>query len=131
MIPMKNAMIALRNAKAYDDLQPVLDQLSRAARRLASAEQASAGTMQTLHDVLIEAQLQLDKLTHHEVRSRGASKQAAARHLELAGTIRELGRLLARTHHRRTASLHGPLGQADRGEPTRQLSPLGTKQPDV
>lgn len=91
---MTNLFRSIREAKGYDDLQPVLEDLSQEAQRMAAAKHASAENVQTIGTVLSQARLLLNELTNREVRTRGTSRQAAARHLELEGRIREIGAVL-------------------------------------
>ena len=91
---MTNLLKSMHEARGYDELQPVLDDLSREAFSMASADHASAKKVQTMNTVLSEARLLLNELTRREVRSRGTSRHAAARHLELEGKIKEIGTVL-------------------------------------
>ena len=84
----------MQDAREYDDLLPVLDDLSREAFTMASSEHANAEKVQTMNTVLSEARLLLNELTRREVRFRGTSRHAAARHLELEGKIKEIGTVL-------------------------------------
>lgn len=91
---MMELLRTIQEAKGYDDLQPVLEDLSQETRRLAEAEHASAEKAQTIGTVLAEAHLLLNELTNREVRLRGTSRHAAARHMELEGRLREIGSVL-------------------------------------
>src|SRR5512145_2369555 len=91
---MTDILRSIQEAKGYDDLQPVLEDLSREAAAMATAEHSSAEKVQTMTTVLAEVRLLLNELTHREVRSRGTSRHAATRHLELEGRIKEIGSVL-------------------------------------
>ena len=92
--PMTDILKSIQNAKGYDDLQPVLEDLSREALSMASAEHSSAEKVQTMSTVLTKIRLLLNELTHRDVCSSGTSRHAAARHLELEVRIKEIGTVL-------------------------------------
>jgi hypothetical protein len=91
---MTDLLKSIQDAKGYDDLQPVLDDLSKEALSMAEAEHSSAEKVQTMNTVLAEVRLLLNELTHREVRSRGTSRHAVVRHLELESRIKEIGSVL-------------------------------------
>ncbi len=91
MLPL---LQSIQDAGSYDDLLPVLESLSREATVMASAERADAGKVQAMNRALDEARLLLNELTRREVRFRGTSRHAAARHLELEGMMKEIGTVL-------------------------------------
>lgn len=91
---MTNLLKSIEQASGYDDLLPLLEDLSAEASRAASAEYASAEKVQTMSTVLSEARLLLNELTRREVRTRGTSRYAAARQLEIEGKIKEIGTVL-------------------------------------
>ncbi len=91
---MTKLLSSLHEVRGYDDLQPILDDLSREALRVAAAEEANAETVQTMHTVLSEARLLLNDLTRREVHFRGTSRHTASRLMELEGNIREIGGVL-------------------------------------
>lgn len=85
---------SIRTAQGYDELQPVLDELSREAGKMATTDRASAERVQAMTSALDEARLLLNELTHREVRTRGTSREAVHRHLELECAIKNIGSLL-------------------------------------
>ena len=91
---MVHFMLSLQEARGYDDLLPVLEDLTAEARHAVSAEHASAEKIQVMSTVLFEARLLLNELASREVRSRGTSRHAADRHLEIEGKMKEIGAVL-------------------------------------
>ncbi len=86
----------IRQAACLDDLLPLLDVLERGIREFFTRERATAGEIQAVAGQLTQIRLLLNELEAGEVRTRGASRELAARYLELEGRIKELRNDLSR-----------------------------------
>ncbi|MDH4163909.1 MAG: hypothetical protein OEW15_14655 [Nitrospirota bacterium] len=100
---MTDLLKTMQAARSFDDLSPLLDDISREAVRMSAAGSSKAGQVREMDAILSEARRLLEEMTRREVRSRGTSRHAAAQFLELDGKIRKIGSVLDRASGKQPA----------------------------